>query len=73
MYYHMDMHGGPYSFKWIGATYLPRVWEQMTQAYDFGVRQIWVVNVGDIGVIDVYRFLHSPGSIGGQERQKIGE
>ncbi|RKM59941.1 alpha-glucuronidase [Butyrivibrio sp. CB08] len=49
MYYHMDMHGGPYSFKWIGATYLPRVWEQMTAAYEFGVRQIWVVNVGDIG------------------------
>ena len=49
MYYHMDMHGGPYSFKWIGATYLPRVWEQMTQAYEFGVRQIWVTNVGDIG------------------------
>ncbi len=49
MYYHMDMHGGPYSFKWIGATYLPRVWEQMTAAYEFGVRQIWVTNVGDIG------------------------
>ncbi len=49
MYYHMDMHGGPYSFKWIGSTYLPRVWEQMTQAYEYGVRQIWVVNIGDIG------------------------
>ncbi len=49
MYYHMDMHGGPYSYKWIGSTYLPRVWVQMTQAYDFGVRQIWVTNVGDIG------------------------
>ncbi|MCR5031267.1 MAG: glycosyl hydrolase 115 family protein [Lachnospiraceae bacterium] len=49
MYYHMDMHGGPYSYKWIGSTYLPRVWEQMTQAYDFGVRQIWVTNVGDVG------------------------
>ena len=49
MYYHMDMHGGPYSFKWIGSTYLPRVWEQMTAAYEFGVRQIWVTNVGDIG------------------------
>ena len=49
MYYHMDMHGGPYSFKWIGATFLPRVWEQMTAAYEFGVRQIWVTNVGDIG------------------------
>ncbi len=49
MYYHMDMHGGPYSFKWIGSTYLPRVWEQMSAAYEFGVRKIWVTNVGDIG------------------------
>jgi len=49
MYYHMDMHGGPYSYKWIGSTYLPRVWEQMSAAYEFGVRQIWIVNVGDIG------------------------
>ncbi len=48
MYYHMDMHGGPYSFKWIGSTYLPRMWEQMTQAYEFGVNRIWVANVGDI-------------------------
>jgi hypothetical protein len=49
MYYHMDMHGGPFSHKWIGTTFLPRVWEQMTTAYDYGVRQIWVVNIGDIG------------------------
>ncbi len=49
MYYHMDMHGGPYSYQWIGGTYLPRVWEQMTSAYEFGVRDIWVVNVGDVG------------------------
>ncbi len=48
MYYHMDMHGGPYSYQWIGGTYLPRMWEQMTQAYEFGVREIWVVNVGDV-------------------------
>ena len=48
MYYHMDMHGGAYSYQWIGSTYLPRVWEQMTQAYDYGVRDIWVVNIGDI-------------------------
>jgi hypothetical protein len=49
MYYHMDMHGGAYSYQWIGSTYLPRVWEQMTQAYDYGVREIWVTNIGDIG------------------------
>lgn len=49
MYYHMDMHGGAYAYQWIGSTYLPRVWEQMTQAYEFGVREIWVTNIGDIG------------------------
>lgn len=49
MYYHMDMHGGAYSFQWIGSTYLPKVWEQMTAAYEFGVREIWVTNIGDIG------------------------
>lgn len=49
MYYHMDMHGGAYSYQWIGSTYLPRVWEQMSQAYEFGVREIWVANIGDIG------------------------
>ena len=49
MYYHMDMHGGPHAFEWIGSTYLPKVWEQMTAAYEYGVRDIWVTNVGDIG------------------------
>ncbi|MGN0425818.1 MAG: glycosyl hydrolase 115 family protein [Acetatifactor sp.] len=49
MYYHMDMHGGAHSFQWIGSTYLPKVWEQMTAAYEYGVQEIWVTNVGDIG------------------------
>lgn len=49
MYYHMDMHGGAHSYQWIGSTYIPRVWEQMTMAYDYGVREIWVTNIGDIG------------------------
>lgn len=49
MYYHMDMHGGPHSFEWVGTTYLPKVWEEMTAAYEYGVREIWVTNIGDIG------------------------
>ncbi len=49
MYYHMDMHGGAHAYQWIGSTYLPKVWEQMTAAYEFGVREIWVTNIGDIG------------------------
>ena len=48
LYYHVDMHGGAYSYEWIGSTYLPRIWDQLSTAYDFGVRDIWVVNVGDI-------------------------
>lgn len=48
MYYHVDMHGGSYSYEWIGATYLPRIQDQLTTTYDYGVREIWVVNVGDI-------------------------
>ncbi|GFN33972.1 glycosyl hydrolase 115 family protein [Paenibacillus xylaniclasticus] len=48
MYYHFDYHGGPISFEWINSSYLPKVWEQMTMAYDFGIRELWIVNVGDI-------------------------
>ena len=48
MYYHVDMHGGAYSYEWIGSTYLPRIWDQLGTTYDFGVRNIWVVNVGDL-------------------------
>ncbi len=48
MYYHFDYHGGPISFEWINSSYLPKIWEQMTMAYDFGVRDLWIVNVGDI-------------------------
>lgn len=49
MYYHFDYHGGPISYEWINSSYLPKIWEQMSMAYDFGVRDLWVVNVGDIG------------------------
>lgn len=48
MYYHMDMHGGPTSYEWIGSTSLPRIWDQISTAYDFGIQDIWVVNVGDL-------------------------
>ncbi len=48
MYYHFDYHGGPVSYEWVNSTYLPKVWEQMGQAYESGVREIWIVNVGDL-------------------------
>lgn len=48
MYYHFDYHGGPISYEWVNSSYLPKVWDQMTEAYEFGIRDIWIVNVGDL-------------------------
>ena len=48
MYYHFDYHGLPVSFEWFNTSHLSKVWEQMTTAYDFGIRDLWIVNVGDI-------------------------
>lgn len=48
MYYHFDYHGGPRSYEWVNTVPLNKVWEQMSQAYDYGVKNIWIVNVGDL-------------------------
>ncbi len=48
MYYHFDYHGGPISYEWLNGNPLAKVWEQMTQAWDHGVREMWIVNVGDL-------------------------
>ncbi len=48
IYYHFDYVGGPRNYKWLNTNPIPRVWEQMHLAYEYNVRDIWVVNVGDI-------------------------
>lgn len=48
MYYHLDYHGGPVSYEWINTTPLTKIWEQMTEAYEYGVHEVWMVNVGDL-------------------------
>lgn len=48
MYYHFDYVGAPRNTKWINITQIQRTWEQMTLTYDHGVRELWVVNVGDL-------------------------
>ncbi len=48
MYFHLDYHGGPVSYEWVNSTSFPQVWEEMTEAFDFGIKDVWVVNVGDI-------------------------
>ena len=48
MYYHFDYHGGPVSYEWMPSTSFERTWEQMCMAYDYGISDIWIVNVGDL-------------------------
>ena len=48
MYYHFDYVGAPRNSKWINITQIQRTWEQMALTYDYGVRELWVVNVGDL-------------------------
>lgn len=53
MYYHFDYHGGPVSYEWIDSTSLIKTWEQMCEAYEFGIRDAWIVNVGDLKLHEV--------------------
>jgi len=46
VYYHFDYHGGPRSYQWINANPLPKIWDQMTLAHQYGADRIWIVNVG---------------------------
>ncbi len=48
IYYHFDYVGDPRNYKWMNTNNIARVWEQMHLAYEYDVRQIWIVNVGDL-------------------------
>ncbi len=46
IYYHFDYHGGPRSYQWINTNPIPKIWEQMSLAKEYGADRIWIVNVG---------------------------
>jgi hypothetical protein len=53
IYFHMDMHGGPYSYQWLNSSPLPKVWEQMNLAIEYGATRIWIANVGDLKPLEI--------------------
>ena len=53
VYYHFDYHGSPISYEWVDSTPLSKMWEQMSMAYEYGIREAWIVNVGDLKFHDV--------------------
>jgi Glycosyl hydrolase family 115/Gylcosyl hydrolase family 115 C-terminal domain len=48
IYYHFDYVGDPRNYKWLNTNSIPRVWEQMNLAKQYGADRIWIVNVGDL-------------------------
>ena len=53
IYFHMDMHGGPFSYQWINSNPLPKIWEQMNLALDYGADRMWIANVGDLKPLEL--------------------
>jgi hypothetical protein len=78
IYYHFDYVGGPRNYKWLNTNPIPRVWEQMHLAYEYGVRQIWIVNVGDLKPMEFpisfwLDYAWNPDRIGAEDLQKFTE
>lgn len=48
VYYHLSYWGEPEDYLWLSTTAPALVWEEMTKAYDYQARTVWLVNVGDL-------------------------
>lgn len=46
IYFHFDYHGGPTDYRWVNTSPIPRIWDQMSLAKQYGADRIWIVNVG---------------------------
>ncbi len=46
VYYHFDYHGGPRNYQWLNTSPMPKIWDQMSLAKQYGADRIWIVNVG---------------------------
>lgn len=75
LYYHIDMNGGPASDRWINTTTVPKLREQFNLAYQTGIDDIWIVNVGDLKpkempVDFIMRYAWDPNAIGPEDCDK---
>ncbi|MHB9056703.1 MAG: glycosyl hydrolase 115 family protein [Paludibacteraceae bacterium] len=48
IYYHVSYWGRPHDYLWLSTTHPALIYTQMKMAYDKGVRDIWILNVGDL-------------------------
>ena len=48
IYYHLSYHGDPASWIWLSPLSPSFISAELTKAYSYGARKIWIFNVGDI-------------------------
>jgi hypothetical protein len=53
VYYHVSYWGAPHDYLWLASTPLSLIWEEMSKAFDYQTRSLWVLNVGDIKPAEV--------------------
>lgn len=78
LYYHIDMNGGPWNDRWINTTTIPKLREQFSLAYQTGIDDLWIVNVGDLKPkelpIDfIMRYAWNPNGISADNTQAYTE
>lgn len=75
VYYHFDYVGGPRNYKWVNTNPLPKIWEQMTLAKEYGADRIWIVNVGHLRGLEIpiEYFMHLAWNTGRWTNRNIDE
>jgi hypothetical protein len=75
IYYHFDYVGGPRNYKWIDTNPIPKVWEQLNLALEYGADRVWIVNVGDLKPMEfpIDFFLNFARDPKRWPKEKIGE
>ncbi len=74
IYYHISYWGRPHDYLWLSTMNPAQVCNQMKTAYNKGIRDMWVLNVGDIKPAEylIEMFLDMAWDINGIENSKEG-
>src|SRR5699024_9197508 len=48
VYYHISYWGRPHDYLWLSSTQPGLIWEELKKAWDYGTKEMWIINVGDI-------------------------
>ena len=71
VYYHISYYGAPHDYLWLNTTPPALIWEEMSKAWAYNARSLWVLNVGDLkpGEIATDYFLRMAWDVTGFETE----